>query len=130
MNNLSKYIWILGVSKKDLSDSGHSRVVFTRLKSILQHAEMDLEGVTIEQLEDDRCKWRREINTALEDYKSAKEESTRTRVEEDWEEVAKLREKLEKILSEKITSGDLSPECITQSVMFSKFNSRRMWKTS
>ena len=78
---------------------------------------MDLEGVTIEQLEDDRCKWRREINTALEDYKSAKEESTKSRVEEDWKEVAKLRETLEKFVSEKITSGDLSPECITQSVM-------------
>ena len=78
---------------------------------------MDLEGVTIEQLEDDRCIWRREINTALEDYKSAKEESTKTRVEEDWKEVAKLRETLEKFVSDKITSGDLSPECITQSVI-------------
>ena len=54
---------------------------------IFQLAEMELKNVTLEKLDEDRCKWRQEINTALNDYKSAKEASNNNRKQEGLEEV-------------------------------------------
>ena len=52
-------------------------------------AEMELRNFPLSKLEDDRCKWQREINTVLEDYKNAKEKSTQIRKEEGLKEVLK-----------------------------------------
>ena len=46
-----------------------------------------MRNISIEKLEEDRCKWRREINTALDDYKTAKALSTEVRKEEGLNEV-------------------------------------------
>ena len=48
---------------------------------------MEMRNLPLSKLEDDRCKWQREINTVLEDYKNAKEISTQIRKEESLKEV-------------------------------------------
>jgi len=48
---------------------------------------MEMRNISIDKLEEDRCKWRREINTALDDYKAAKAVSNENRRKDDWNEV-------------------------------------------
>jgi DNA-binding transcriptional regulator GbsR (MarR family) len=46
-----------------------------------------MQNLSLESLNESRSKWSREITKALEDYKSAKTESTENRKEESLKEV-------------------------------------------